>query len=135
MNPGNLPKTFWYALSFCMVAATLGLLVIAYRASTVSIEIADAKINLSSALSDVKEVKTNLEIENEKLLSANAELTLQLQNAGMTSGEISRAPSAVSSSKTVITTDKNLELRKNNQKALDEINKKLEQVDVYLKKL
>lgn len=135
MSIDNLPRVFWYALSFCMVTATLGLLLIAYRASTVTIEIADAKINLSSALSAVKEVKSNLQAENEKLLTANAELLLKLQNRGAAAVEFTRAPASISGTQSNAAADNNQELRQNNQKALDAINKKLEQVDSYIKKL
>jgi len=50
-----------------MVVATLGILGIAFQSATVSIEFADAKITMSSALADVKEIKTDLELENMKL--------------------------------------------------------------------
>lgn len=71
MDTSNIPKAFWYSLSLCMVIATLGLLYIAYQSSSVSIEIANAKIELSSALSTTKEIKSELERENERLKQAN----------------------------------------------------------------
>lgn len=55
---------------------------IAYRSSTVSIEIANAKISLSSAIGTVKDIKIDLEKENERLKNANDELQSKLQNAG-----------------------------------------------------
>ena len=70
MDTSNIPKTFWHSLSFCMVVGTVGLLVIAYKASSVSIEIANAKIELSSAVSQTKEIKTDLEAESKRLISA-----------------------------------------------------------------
>lgn len=74
MDTNNIPKAFWYALSLCMLAATFGLLFIAYRSTTVSIEIANTKIELSSALSETKEIKSELEQENQRLKAASAEL-------------------------------------------------------------
>ncbi len=71
MDTSNVPKTFWYSLSFCMVAGTIGLLFIAYRASSVSIEIANTKIELLSAVSQTKEIKAALEAESKRLSSAN----------------------------------------------------------------
>ena len=67
METSNIPRFFWISLSFCMVVATLGILGIAFQSATVSIEFADAKITMSSALADVKEIKTDLELENMKL--------------------------------------------------------------------
>ena len=81
MDSANIPKSFWHALSFCMISATLGLISIAYRASSVSIEIADAKINLSSAISEVKDIKNELEQENKNLRRANQELQAKLKEA------------------------------------------------------
>jgi hypothetical protein len=57
-----------------MVSATFGIIVIAYKSSTVSIEIADAKINLSSAIVQVKDIKNELEIENKRLKKLIVEL-------------------------------------------------------------
>ncbi len=74
METSNIPRFFWIALSFCMVVATLGVLGIAWQSASVSIEIANAKITMSSALSDVKEIKTGLEKENQKLLEEKESL-------------------------------------------------------------
>jgi len=68
MEASNIPRFFWISLSFCMVVATLGLLGIAFQSATVSIEIADAKITMSSVLADVKEIRSGLELENMILL-------------------------------------------------------------------
>ena len=78
MDTKNIPATFWYALSFCMVVATLGLLFIAYRSTTVSIEIANAKIELSSAISQTKEIKSDLKVENDRLIASSKALEERL---------------------------------------------------------
>jgi septal ring factor EnvC (AmiA/AmiB activator) len=74
METSNIPRFFWIALSFCMVVATLGLLGIAWQSTSVSFEIADAKITMSSALADVKEIKSDLEIENKRLIEEKESL-------------------------------------------------------------
>ena len=76
-----------------MVVATFGLVYIAYRASSVSIEIADAKINLSSALSTVKVIKSELEAEDERLKRANDELQAKLKSATGDVAKVIRDPS------------------------------------------
>lgn len=70
MDISNIPRTFWHSLSFCMVVSTVGLLVIAYKASSVSIKIANAKIELSSAVSQTKEIKADLEAESARMITA-----------------------------------------------------------------
>lgn len=92
MDTSSIPKSFWHALSFCMVTATLGIIFIAYRSSTVSIEIANAKISLSSALGTVKDIKSELEKENERLKNANDELQTKLQNAGNDVAKVIKDP-------------------------------------------
>ena len=87
MDMSNVPKSFWHSLSFCMVVATLGLLFIAYKSSSVSIEIADAKINLSSALVTAKEIKSDLEAENERLKKANEQFQARISEIG---GELAK---------------------------------------------
>ncbi|TBW08562.1 hypothetical protein E0E52_08675 [Azotobacter chroococcum] len=92
MDTSNIPKTFWHALSICMMAATFGIIFIAYRSSTVSIEIANAKINLSSALATVKDIKGDLEAENERLKKVNEELQAKLQSADSDVAKVIRDP-------------------------------------------
>lgn len=87
MDMSNVPKSFWHSLSFCIVVATLGLLFIAYKSSSVSIEIADAKINLSSALVTAKEIKSDLEAENERLKKANEQFQMRISEI---SGELAK---------------------------------------------
>ena len=48
MDLQHIPKTFWHSLSLAVVVISVGLTYIAYRSSNVSIELANAKINLSS---------------------------------------------------------------------------------------
>src|SRR5437867_2647390 len=51
LNPMNLdhaPKFFWAALSLSLMLLTGGLLIVAYRASSVSVEFADAKLNFAN---------------------------------------------------------------------------------------
>lgn len=96
METANIPKMFWYALSFCMIVATLGLVYIAYRSTTVSIEIADAKINLSSALGQVQDIKADLEKENQRLIQANADLQTRLNKVNAEMARLSNSAKAKS---------------------------------------
>ena len=50
MDIQQIPKTFWHALSLAVIVVSCGLTYIAYKSSSVSIEIANAKINLSSEM-------------------------------------------------------------------------------------
>ncbi|MCG2709048.1 MAG: hypothetical protein L6246_01835 [Thermodesulfovibrionales bacterium] len=62
-----------------MVVATIGLLIIAYKSSSVSIEIANTKIELSSVITKTKEIRNELQIEDERLKQANKELQEKLK--------------------------------------------------------
>lgn len=74
METSNIPRFFWISLSFCMVVATLGVLGIAWQSTSISIEVANTKINMSTALSDMRDIKNELELENEKLLNEKKSL-------------------------------------------------------------
>lgn len=63
MEVSGIPKFFWISLSLCMLIATCGIVFIAYRSSSVSIEIANAKINLNAALNTTKYARNDLEEE------------------------------------------------------------------------
>lgn len=131
MDTSTVPKTFWHALSFCMVVATLGLISIAYRASSVSIEIADAKINLSSALTTVKDIKGELERENERLKKANEELQAKvasLDKAKNGEGPVAGlSPSAAMSFKKLIEPAKTLD-----KKSFEQLDQKIQKVERYV---
>lgn len=78
-----------------MIIATLGLLYIAHLSSTVSIQIANAKIELSSAINKTKELKGDLESENERLRTANSQLEKKLSVLDSTLGDNAHAKAAV----------------------------------------
>lgn len=79
METNNIPKSFWHALSICMIATTAVLLFIAAKSSTVSIEIANTKIELSSALAQTREIKQQLIEENKRLQEADQQRIKQLE--------------------------------------------------------
>ncbi len=93
MEISHIPKSFWHAMSFCMVAATLGLLYIAYFSSSVSIEIANAKIELSSAIYQAKNIKNDLADENDRLVEAN---TLMSEKISKLEEKARRSPAGIS---------------------------------------
>jgi len=63
-----------------MIVATLGLLGIAWQSTSISIEIANAKINLSKAISEVRQIKNELETEQERLMEEKRALNDLLNN-------------------------------------------------------
>ena len=91
MELQNIPKTFWHSLSLAILVVSSGLTYIAYRSSNVSIELANAKINLSSevasstialsaALEEAKRSKVEAEKKYEVLLKQHALLKKQVKN-------------------------------------------------------
>jgi len=92
MDISTIPKTFWHALSLSVLVATGGLVFIAYQSSTVSIEIANAKIQLSSAISETKGIKSDLEMENERLRQAADELKSRIQSLEQLAASDSSSP-------------------------------------------
>jgi len=80
MTPSNIPRFFWISLSFCMIVATFGLLTIAWQSTSISIEVANAKINMSKAISEVRQIKDELEREQEILTEEKESLKDLLKN-------------------------------------------------------
>jgi hypothetical protein len=68
-----------------MIVATLGLLGIAWQSTSVSIEITNAKINLSRAISEVRQIKDELEMEQDRLIEEKEALNNLLSNLEKTS--------------------------------------------------
>ena len=88
MDTNNIPRSFWHACSFAIICTTVGLVFIAWKSSNVSIEIANMKIQLSSALSSVKQVRAELEGEAKTISYQTRELQIQktLLDQGITNG-------------------------------------------------
>ncbi|MDD5582248.1 MAG: hypothetical protein PHS99_03410 [Candidatus Marinimicrobia bacterium] len=62
-----------------MIVETLVLLSIAWRSTSLSIEISNAKISMSTILTKVKEIKNELKHENERLLEEKQTLNNLLE--------------------------------------------------------
>lgn len=67
MDISNIPKPFWYSVSFCIVFLTISFVVIAWKSTSLTIEIANAKVSLSQAA-------TRTEIANKQLRNVAEEL-------------------------------------------------------------
>ncbi|MBB5321181.1 hypothetical protein [Marinobacter oulmenensis] len=66
----SIPKSFWHSLSFCMVTVTVVLLVIAWKSSSVSIEVDSYKVKLKSVVVDTKKAQQQLELRRKRLIDA-----------------------------------------------------------------
>jgi len=74
MDISNIPKTFWHSVSIAILVATIGLTIIAYRSASVSIEIANTKINLLAAIEKTEKLNETLRSNNSKLKKEYMEL-------------------------------------------------------------
>ncbi len=101
-----IPRTFWHSLSLSVLIVSTGLTLIAYKSSTVSIELANAKINLSSevststqalgeALVEAKSAKLDAESKYLLLLGQADSLKAQLKKFGEQSGEAGADPTRI----------------------------------------
>lgn len=70
----NIPKIFWYAVSFAIVTITITLIALSWRAQSVSVEISSTKINLSRAIQDVQSVADALEAKEKELQATKQKL-------------------------------------------------------------
>jgi DNA repair exonuclease SbcCD ATPase subunit len=91
MDLQYIPKTFWHALSAAVLIVSTGLTYIAYQSSTISIELANAKINLSSevtssrlalndALDEAQKAKEDAQARYEELYKQHQLLQRQLKS-------------------------------------------------------
>ncbi len=137
MDITHIPKLFWNSLSFCMLTATIGILYIAYTSSSVSIEIADAKINLSSAVSTTKEIRSKLEKENERLQKINAELSEELRRTSVEVAKIMQNPDVeietILNSWTLSNANIKLETASIDSKSFEKLNMQIQKVENAVK--
>ncbi|HSU56204.1 MAG TPA: hypothetical protein VLT36_19250, partial [Candidatus Dormibacteraeota bacterium] len=74
MNLDHAPRFFWAALSLSLVLLTGGLLLMAYRSSSVSVEFADAKLNFANDKITVARIVSDTKAQIESLQRQNLEL-------------------------------------------------------------
>ncbi len=74
MEASQIPRTFWHTVSASLLAATVVLLYIALKSTSISIEIANAKISLNTAISETEQLNQELREQNEALIGAKEEL-------------------------------------------------------------
>jgi hypothetical protein len=98
MNLDHAPRFFWAALSLSLVLLTGGLLLMAYRASSVSVEFADAKLNFANdkitvagIVSDTKAQIESLQRQNQELETAKTNLEAQLAHLSLTAAATNSA--------------------------------------------
>lgn len=60
----TIPKLFWYTLSGCMALVTIIGSVIAYRASNMSIEVSNLKINMKTVTEQAKDLVATVKEEH-----------------------------------------------------------------------
>lgn len=56
----NIPRTFWHVTSGCMVLIVLTMVFIALKSTSVSVEIADTKIQLNGTINDIAKAHEDL---------------------------------------------------------------------------
>jgi len=136
MDISTIPRTFWHAISVSVLTATGGLVFIAYQSSTVSIEIANAKIQLSSAITETKGIKSDLEMENERLRQAAEELKTRIHTLEqLASSGLSSSATAEAISKLQPLSSENAEIRTMSisPERFKEFDTRIEQAQQYLK--
>lgn len=106
MDLTPIPKTFWHALSAAILVVSIGLIVIAYRSQSVTIEFANTKIALSTlatrtenTLIQAEQVAASLAAEERRLQESRDVLTksigagrpkLKLENEKVIAAEIKK---------------------------------------------
>ena len=67
MDISSIPKVFWYSLSISLLSVTTGLTISSIFATSVSVEVANSKINLSKNINSVQRINQDLKIKVEEL--------------------------------------------------------------------
>ncbi|KST67571.1 hypothetical protein BC008_30715 [Mastigocoleus testarum BC008] len=67
MDISSIPKVFWYSLSISLLSLTTGLTVSSIFATSVSVEVANSKINLSKNINSVQRINQDLKNKVEEL--------------------------------------------------------------------
>lgn len=137
MDISQIPKTFWHAVSLSILVLTFAFVGIAWRSTSLTIEIANTKIGVSQAASQsaaagaaLRQMSAELRNEHEKMAQLKEELM------EMTAEKGSARPGAPSQ-QTLNSLDRVFEQAKLNDterlKRLDDIQKALDEAQTRLR--
>ncbi len=74
LNEVGVPKFFWYTISLTIIIIAVCLLILAFKSQGVSIEIANAKIEISKNIGNIEQAYNDLKVETAKLRATNIDL-------------------------------------------------------------
>lgn len=133
MDISSIPKTFWHSISLAILTGTAGMVMIAYQSSSVSIEIANAKIQLSSAITETKDIKSDLQIENDKLRQATERLKQKINDLIASNSKTpSKRAEAIKKFKPISGEDSKLKLQSIPPERFKEFDTRIQNVQQYL---
>ena len=80
MDISQIPKAFWYSISFSIVIIALTFSWAAYNSRGMTIEIANAKVAISGQLSDIDKINNQLQLQSEQLEKTKKSLEEKIKN-------------------------------------------------------
>ncbi len=155
MDISNIPKTFWYSVSFCIIFLTISFVVIAWKSTSLTIEIANTKIGLSQATTRTEEVVNKqlrvaeeLDEERNQLESLREEILQLASQAGSKPGrEVAQPSDEADTLKGLVTVEEfnrsveELKQKlshsrlKNQKEILEEISKELDMTQMQIQQI
>jgi hypothetical protein len=70
----GIPKIFWLSVSICLLTVTFGFMYLAYHSASVSLEIANTKIEMIKSISEIEKTYNALNDKEKILNRVQAEL-------------------------------------------------------------
>ncbi|MDJ0733017.1 MAG: hypothetical protein QNJ47_02860 [Nostocaceae cyanobacterium] len=141
MDISKIPLVFWYSLSVSMLSFSTGITLSSLFASTVSVEVANSKINLSKNINDVKMINNELKMKAEQLeniekaykeLQSKYDKILQSTPSVVVKQELTKLKPEIQQAQSKVN---NLEINTKLRQQINENEQKLEQINQNITKI
>jgi hypothetical protein len=88
LNETGIPKFFWYTVSFVILVGSIMLLWLSYKSQSISIEVADTKIQLITSINQVEKTYETLRTHENKISERIKELNKAHTRPSVTEPEL-----------------------------------------------
>lgn len=127
MNTSNIPKTFWYSISFAIVSLSIGLIVISFLSKSTTLKYGNLELVITQAASTTQMANEELLRKSNDLQHIYEKITKILEHSESTDSDTKKAEGNINNLKDTAKTDATM--------LTAEINQKLEQLKAELKDL
>ena len=130
MNTSNIPKTFWYSISFAIVFLSIGLIVIAFLSKSTTLKYGNLELVITQAASTTQMANEELLRKSNDLQHIYEKITKILEHSKPIDSNTKNAEGNINNLKDTTKTDATMLTAEINQKQLEQLKAELKDLEI-----